>query len=875
MRSPSRAPSHLLDRRLDRPRLDARVGQGLVAEQPRDLAHQLRGTAAASVVSSRSSASLCRIAGCDETWRVGNSLADSLIAADCRRAARRADRAPTATIAEDVPDTDSADRKADCPPRRTSRALPQGSRRAGARRSSSRTDRGEPAPRPRRAGQRAGEVEWGIGDPDVLVSLRSAVKPFGVAALVEAGGIEAFNLTEPEMAVMAASHTGEDAHVRTVQAVLRRAGPQPVAAGMRHRGCAARHVDRRPARARRRDAQPDPPHVLRLPHVQPAAVATQGLVAARLLAPRTPQPGCRPRRRFARSSTPSRPRWSRPSTPVACRPTRSRWRRSRAAFALLAAPDGAPRAAQARSPRRLTRVRDAMVAAPDMVGGTRESSDTSSCAPGRQMLVVKGGAEGLRGIGLFAGARGEGSAAAGIAVKIEDGDLTGRANKVASIEALAPAAASSTRPPSSGSTLLHRPPLRDPRRRRDRPGSPDFPAGADFRAGLTAPMAQPFDPYRALGVRRDATEAEIKAAHRKLAKRFHPDADGGDRERFLKVQEAYQRPVRCAAAPRVGRQARSRADQRRRASPTPAPPERELRAGRSGRRSRSIPSQQTRGPRRPTSRRRAGRAARAPTRGPRPRCRGGKRASAGTSASRASAGRPLAKAAPEPPPAADRARRRTRRTHSTSTTARAARRGPWPRAPTSGAATRTCRGAARGSTRERRCSPGRGREPTQRPRPSAAPPPLARSRRRRWPAPAAAAAPQPLARPRTDPPSRTRPPRRAWPTTPTRSTKCDKSWQRRTNAASWPSLKERLLYALMAWIPAGLVIGYGGAAATGCDGTIVELSAHGRDDPGGRDSARARACWSPFQRSPMWARWRQSVACSSASSSSASCPSPA
>src|SRR5688500_18936848 len=53
-------------------------------------------------------------------------------------------------------------------------------------------------------------------------------------------------------------------------------------------------------------------------------------------------------------------------------------------------------------------------------------------------------------------------------------------------------------------------------------------------------MAQTFDPYRALGVRRDATEAEVKAAHRKLAKRFHPDSSTGDRERFLRVQEAYK-----------------------------------------------------------------------------------------------------------------------------------------------------------------------------------------------------------------------------------------------------------------------------------------------------------------------------------------------
>ena len=48
------------------------------------------------------------------------------------------------------------------------------------------------------------------------------------------------------------------------------------------------------------------------------------------------------------------------------------------------------------------------------------------------------------------------------------------------------------------------------------------------------------DPYRVLGVLRGATPAEIKAAHRKLAKRYHPDGTSGDDIRFLAVQEAYQ-----------------------------------------------------------------------------------------------------------------------------------------------------------------------------------------------------------------------------------------------------------------------------------------------------------------------------------------------
>lgn len=53
-------------------------------------------------------------------------------------------------------------------------------------------------------------------------------------------------------------------------------------------------------------------------------------------------------------------------------------------------------------------------------------------------------------------------------------------------------------------------------------------------------MAPPNDPYRALGVPRGASAAEIKKAHRLLAKRFHPDAPKGEARRFLVVQEAYK-----------------------------------------------------------------------------------------------------------------------------------------------------------------------------------------------------------------------------------------------------------------------------------------------------------------------------------------------
>ena len=46
------------------------------------------------------------------------------------------------------------------------------------------------------------------------------------------------------------------------------------------------------------------------------------------------------------------------------------------------------------------------------------------------------------------------------------------------------------------------------------------------------------DPYSTLGVSKNATDAEIKSAYRRLAKKYHPDA-GGDQTRFADISNAY------------------------------------------------------------------------------------------------------------------------------------------------------------------------------------------------------------------------------------------------------------------------------------------------------------------------------------------------
>ncbi len=50
------------------------------------------------------------------------------------------------------------------------------------------------------------------------------------------------------------------------------------------------------------------------------------------------------------------------------------------------------------------------------------------------------------------------------------------------------------------------------------------------------------DLYKEMGVNKSATEAEIRSAYRKLAKKFHPDRNPGNRqaeEKFKRVQDAY------------------------------------------------------------------------------------------------------------------------------------------------------------------------------------------------------------------------------------------------------------------------------------------------------------------------------------------------
>lgn len=271
-------------------------------------------------------------------------------------------------------------------------------------------------------------VAW-AGSPDMVANLRSSSKPFQTLPLIENGGPEHFGMTEREISITCASHSGTDDHVAVLRGLQARigvseadlqcgihpAGDEPTARAMLLRGeaptpnrhnCSGKHsgmlaqclLTGQPIENYLSNDHAIQKNILRT-FAEMADMDPQDILIG--------IDGC--------------------SAPTFGMPLRN----AALAFARLCDPTGL---AENRA-RALRRIFRAMTGHPDMVAGPNHF-DTCLMEAGGGMIVSKGGAEGYQAIGLAPGALGPGSAAMGITYKIIDGDLTGRARPAVGIEVL-------------------------------------------------------------------------------------------------------------------------------------------------------------------------------------------------------------------------------------------------------------------------------------------------------------------------------------------------------------------------------------------------------------------------------------------------------
>lgn len=284
----------------------------------------------------------------------------------------------------------------------------------------------------------AGRLIRQLGDPDRTVTLRSTVKPFGALALIEAGGIQAFDLEPPEIAILASSHSGEDLHVRTLQGLYRRTG---VSQALLACGAEGMPLDALTAARLARDGEKAGPirHMCSGQHTVSLLLSRlKGWDATDYWKPGHPsQVAYRAAVARAFGTTPAKLQTAIDGCGVET--FAFALHEVARAYAMLADPAAIPSGdSRAELGEGLVTVRDAMLANPEMVGGRHDRLDTSVMKAAPRRLISKAGMEALRGLAILPGPRNATSedGASGMAVKIEDGDGFDRGTWAASVEAL-------------------------------------------------------------------------------------------------------------------------------------------------------------------------------------------------------------------------------------------------------------------------------------------------------------------------------------------------------------------------------------------------------------------------------------------------------
>lgn len=275
----------------------------------------------------------------------------------------------------------------------------------------------------------SGKLFAWYGNPKAVSFLRSSAKPFQSLPLVEMGGLDTFQITEKELAITCASHSGTDQHLITVhglqqkigitekdllccthqpfdsstRALLRDRGEQP--SPNRH-NCSGKHSG---MLAQAKLLQADLGNYTEIVH--PVQVQIRSVIAemcciepSRL---QTGRDGC------------SVPSFAMPLYHAA-------W-----GFARLINPD----VHSGKRKNACKKITSAMTAHPFQVGGPgRLDTRLMKIAAGK--IISKAGAEAFQSAGILEDTIYPGSPALGIALKISDGDQGKRARRAVLIEIL-------------------------------------------------------------------------------------------------------------------------------------------------------------------------------------------------------------------------------------------------------------------------------------------------------------------------------------------------------------------------------------------------------------------------------------------------------
>ncbi len=274
-----------------------------------------------------------------------------------------------------------------------------------------------------------GELFAWTGYARAVTFLRSSAKPFQSIPLVELGGVERFAMTQQELAITCASHSGTDRHLQVIAGLQRKIGVSET-----DLLCCTHPPFDKASREKLRDQGLNPTQN----HHNCSGKHTGMLGQASLLGA--------PKQGYTETSHPvqqgilqvfsemtglsleqiavGRDGCSVPSFAVPL--YRAAW-----AWARLVDPGELP-AQRAKACRTLT---TAMGKHPFLVAGPgRLDTRLMELAPGR--IISKAGAEAFQALGILPGAISPGSPGLGIAIKIADGDQGKRARRAVTLEIL-------------------------------------------------------------------------------------------------------------------------------------------------------------------------------------------------------------------------------------------------------------------------------------------------------------------------------------------------------------------------------------------------------------------------------------------------------